>query len=317
MKNELPLVEVFILSYNRPEYILQTIDSVIQQNYPNMQITVSDNSSTDAVFEKIQGYPGKAQIRYIRRTPTLPALSHFNTIFSEARAEYFIVFHDDDLMLPDAVAKLVTEICRNTHFSAVAGNAFLLEEQTLTKKLFNPNLKTGKEISSTEDLVVHYLESERGHAPFPCYIYRKSKIENLKMIFKEGQKHSDVTFLVKVCKRGPIYWLAEPVMYYRKHSSNDSLNIDLVALFSLCRFLRKNVKISLEQITLFKMKTILLWMKQRNSKTFSTMSPWKDRILVRASLHYAFSHPKAFIPLLLKRLHNKLNSVLQSPNDPA
>ncbi|MBK9322826.1 MAG: glycosyltransferase family 2 protein [Bdellovibrionaceae bacterium] len=197
MTTSLPLVEVFILSYNRSEYILQTIDSVLGQTYPRLKIIVSDNSSRDEVEQKIQSYADKDKVTYLRRRPTLPALTHFNTIFAEATSEYFMVFHDDDVMLPDAVSKLVSAIEKDPRLAAVGGNALVLEEDRFTKNLFDPMLTEDRTLTRCEELADHYLDSSKGHVPFPSYLYRRAKIANLKMIFKEGQKHADVSFYLK------------------------------------------------------------------------------------------------------------------------
>lgn len=297
-----PQVEVFILSYNRPEYILQTIDSVIKQTYPNLKVIVSDNSSQNDVEAKIRTYVDRSKITYIKRKPSLAALAHFNTVFSEATADYFMIFHDDDVMLPEAVSKLMNTITKDPNLAAVGGNAFILEENSFTRNVFDPNLQAGKKISDPDEIALHYLDSRKGHVPFPSYIYRRAKVNGLKMIFKEGQKHSDVSFLIKASKQGPLFWVEDQVMYYRRHGKNDSINLDVPALFSLCRFLLKNTKVSPSIIEQYKMKSYLLWMKQRRSGVSKSLSPWRDRVIMKHATIYCLRHPSIFVKLVLKRL---------------
>lgn len=316
MTSSLPLVEVFILSYNRPEYLLQAIDSVLGQTYPQLKIIISDNSSRDDVEQKIQSYTHKDKITYLRRRPTLPALAHFNTIFAEATSEYFMVFHDDDVMLPDAISKLVTAIIKNPALSAVGANAFVLEDDQFTKNIFDPMLTEDRTLASSEELADHYLDSSKGHVPFPSYLYRRSKIANLKMIFKEGQKHADVSFLLKACKQGPFLWLKSPVMYYRRHMLNDSVTLDVAAIFSLCRFLLKNTETAYTEINLYKMKNYILWAKQRRQNKSQPLTPWRDRILMRSAFVYLVRHPKILVRAILKRLAHRLHTHQQPPNSP-
>jgi len=316
MDSSFPLVEVFILSYNRPEYILQTIDSVLKQTYPNLRIIVSDNSSKDEVQTKLQGYIETSKITYLHRKPSLPALAHFNAVLLEATSDYFMIFHDDDVLLPEAITKLVTAIKSDPNIAAVAGNAFILEETTFTQNIFDPILKTDLRLEKPEDLALHYLDSNKGHVPFPSYLYQKAKIENLKMIFKEGQKHSDVSFLIKACQQGPFVWLKDPVMYYRRHSSNDSVSLDVPAIFSLCRFLGKNTKVPTSIVNQYKMKSYILWTKQRRSKISKSLSPWRDRVIINSALYYASTHPSIFLRAVLKRLAKRFNTQMQPPNNP-
>lgn len=302
MDNLHPLIEIFILSYNRPEYILQTIDSVIKQDYSNMKIVVSDNSTRDDVETKIRGSDYNSKITYVRRKPTLPALSHFNTVFSEATADYFMIFHDDDVLLPEAVSKMMNVITKDPSLSAVGGNAFIIENTTFTKKVFDSHLNSGFKITDPDQIAMHYLDPSKGHVPFPSYIYRKNKVKGLQMLFKEGQKHSDVSFLIKTCKKGAFYWIDDKVMYYRKHESNDSVNLDIPAIFSLCRFLEKNTLISATIINQFKMKSCLLWLNQRRVGAAKSLSTHRDRVIMKSAIKFVYTHPLLFTKIAIKRL---------------
>jgi len=313
MNNSLPLVEVFILSYNRPEYILQTIDSVLQQSYPNLKIIVSDNSTKDDVEKKIQDYNRKSEITYIRRRPSLPALTHFNTVFSEVRADYFIVFHDDDVMLPQAVNKLVEAITGDTNCAATGSNAFLLEEKVFTQNVFAPHLTKNRTLSTPEDLGLHYLDASKGHVPFHYYIYRTNKVRGLEMNFKEGHKHADVSFLLKAAQRGSVMWIKDELIYYRRHSQNDSANVDIPAVFSLCRFLLKRTNVPPEAVKIYKMKNYLAWAKQKRSGISKSLSPWRDHIIKKANLNFLITHPRVVLKFVVKRFSQQFHALVQMP----
>ena len=57
-----PLVSVLVVTYNQANYIEQTIDSLIQQDYPNVEIIVADDASTDGTADLIQRYLKKNNI---------------------------------------------------------------------------------------------------------------------------------------------------------------------------------------------------------------------------------------------------------------
>jgi hypothetical protein len=226
------------------------------------------------------------------------------------------VFHDDDVMLPEAVSKLVEEISQSDNTAAVGTNAFVLDGKTRTKKLFDPYLTQLSNQFTPERLAIHYLQSMRGHVPFPSYLYRRVKIEGLKMNYNEGQKHSDVSFLIKVSRRGSVRWLREPLMYYRCHGSNDSVKIDVPALFSLCRFLKKNINISPDQIDRFKMKSYILWVNQRRQGIASSLTPWRDRIILKSAVTYALLNPNIFVSYFSKRISLRLNALMKISQNP-
>ena len=56
MENDRPLVEILLATYNGEKYISELIDSLLEQTYRNIMITISDDSSTDGTMEIIGKY---------------------------------------------------------------------------------------------------------------------------------------------------------------------------------------------------------------------------------------------------------------------
>ena len=148
---------------------------------------------------------------------------------------------------------------QNQKLSAVSCNAYILEQDTLTDKLFNPNLKKNLQLNQTRELILHYLRPQLSHTPFPSYLYRT---ENLKYQLNtdDGGKHSDVSFLIKTLETGPFLWLAEPLMHYRRHGLNDSRTIDLCDTLKISLFYLKKSPEMILWIFIFNMKSVLKYM---------------------------------------------------------
>ena len=94
---------VYILTHNRPNDILRSLNSVRKQDFPNLKIVVSDNSDNDTTTELLKDLiRSDARINYIRRGKECSsANAHFNYILATNTHEYFMLFHDDDEMLPN------------------------------------------------------------------------------------------------------------------------------------------------------------------------------------------------------------------------
>ena len=92
-----PKISVCIPVYNREKYIAQCIESVLAQDYKNIEIIISDNCSTDGTVDIINGYLKDKRIRFYRNETNIGMLSNsFNKIiygFPSARIIVMITKH--------------------------------------------------------------------------------------------------------------------------------------------------------------------------------------------------------------------------------
>ena len=104
MKTEtLPLVSIGIPTYNRASrYLRETLASALAQSYPNLEIVVADNCSTDNTRTLVEGYRDP-RIRYFRHDPGLKPNDNFNFCLQQAKGAYFLLLHDDDTIDADFV----------------------------------------------------------------------------------------------------------------------------------------------------------------------------------------------------------------------
>lgn len=96
---ELPLVSIIIPCYNREEFISQAINSALSQTYPNIEIIVVDDGSTDTSISVIQTFGNKVKLIAQKNRGVSAAR---NTGFRVAKGE-FIVFLDSDDWLSDNI----------------------------------------------------------------------------------------------------------------------------------------------------------------------------------------------------------------------
>jgi glycosyltransferase involved in cell wall biosynthesis len=99
-----PLVTIGIPTYNRASgYLREALESALAQTYPNIEIVVADNCSPDNTRAVVESY-ADARIRYFRHDPGLKPNDNFNFCLQQARGDYFLMLHDDDMVDSDFVA---------------------------------------------------------------------------------------------------------------------------------------------------------------------------------------------------------------------
>ncbi len=102
----MPLVTVGICTYNRADgFFPAALRSALDQTYPELEIVVSNNHSTDHTEEVVKDFDDP-RIRYAKQKENIGPGNNFNACLAEARGEYFLLLHDDDLIDPDMV-----EVC--------------------------------------------------------------------------------------------------------------------------------------------------------------------------------------------------------------
>ena len=302
-----PKVQIFLMSYNRPEYVADALRSVLNQSYSPIEIIVSDNSTNDLVQKKIQSEFSNelAKVRYFRRQPSLSMAGHWNQIISEVTSSYFMMFHDDDIMKSNCVEDLVFALEKNKSAVASAGNAQIIRSTNLTDEVHNKNLHVDINFANVFDFGQRYFDAVSGGVnPFPGYMYRTMMLENIRFNKKEAGKHSDVTFLMKLLSKGSIYWVHQITLNYRIHSSNDSVGVDILALSNLVKFYNRNaLKKTMDILSReFVIKNYILWLKQIGFSKFKNEHPYRFKIITLSILKYFLAHPQRFIALLLKNI---------------
>lgn len=94
-----PLVSVVIATYNMGQYINQAVDSILQQNWQNLEVIVVDDGSTDHTPKAMDFYKSDSRVNYIR-TPNQGQPKAKNTGIRNTHGEFIAFCDADDLWEP-------------------------------------------------------------------------------------------------------------------------------------------------------------------------------------------------------------------------
>lgn len=95
---------ICIPNYNYGEYIGETIDSVLSQDFEDFEIVITDNKSTDNSWEVIQSYLKKdSRVRAYQNATNLGFAGNLDEVSSKALGEFLILLSSDDTMNPMAL----------------------------------------------------------------------------------------------------------------------------------------------------------------------------------------------------------------------
>ncbi|MEM6348161.1 MAG: glycosyltransferase family 2 protein [Bacteroidota bacterium] len=117
-----PLVSVSIPTYNGELRIGEAIRSLQAQQYPHMEIIISDNASTDNTEAVVRQFMAEDErIRYYRHPQNLGIPRNFQFGLEQAKGQYFIWLSDDDQLLDGVIKRYVDFLEAQPEFSMVSG----------------------------------------------------------------------------------------------------------------------------------------------------------------------------------------------------
>lgn len=138
-----PLVSVAILSYNNKLYLRECIESILNQNYPNLQIVVGDDASTDGSQELLQDLAAKHNnIHLILHKNNIGITNNSNAVHFACNGKYIAWMGGDDLMLPEKINTQVNYMERNPNCTITYHNLEVFDSYTNeTLYFFNDKFK--------------------------------------------------------------------------------------------------------------------------------------------------------------------------------
>jgi len=210
---------ILILSYNRPEYLRQAVQSVLAQKVPPRRIIVLDNGSTAPVKEHIENELAQG-VEWIGADAGHPSIWNFRRAVSLAQGQFFMMMHDDDRLLPEFTDRTLKFLAQHPEVIAVACNAFVIDDDgnRMGGRLCREGRLPEKIFSDQADLVLHY---SRSFLPFPSIIYRNGFPQKVPMLEEYG-KVGDSLFLCQLAEHGKMAYLDQALFEYRVHSGQDS-----------------------------------------------------------------------------------------------
>ena len=120
--SELPLVSICIPTYNRAEKLQRAVTAILNCDYPNFEIVISDNASTDGTRILCESWAtSDTRIRYYRHEVNQGIMKNFPFARGQARGKYFLWHGDDDYLDKGFISACVAELQSDNGLALVTG----------------------------------------------------------------------------------------------------------------------------------------------------------------------------------------------------
>ena len=124
-----PLVSICVPTCNRSALLRESLASIRRQDYPNLEILISDNHSADET-EQICRTAAAAdpRVRYVRQPRNIGMHANHNFLIEESRGDFLAFFHDDDIYQPHIVSTYVDFLASRPAVGLVCSDWGLIDE---------------------------------------------------------------------------------------------------------------------------------------------------------------------------------------------
>lgn len=236
---DFPLVSVLIPAYNHENYIQETIESIINQTYPNIELIILDDGSKDKTWEKITELKPKCENRFVKihfeTKQNEGTCITLNKLLKLSSSEFVYIIASDDLAKPQAIEKEVKFLQDNPDYALAVGDNEYVDsmgkqifrtQKAFTSNIKNAKYKTVKEFLSSK-LKIDFLSDDFGsyktlykenYIP-NGYLIRKNIFETIGN-FTKNAPLEDFWLMLQISKYKKMKYIDEILFSYRIHDTN-------------------------------------------------------------------------------------------------
>ncbi len=214
-KGSLPLVSVHMIVWNGETYIAEAVESVLNQTYPNIELVIVDDGSTDRTRAIVQGFPSD-KIRYARKEHSGVAPTR-NMARSLCRGDFIVFVDSDDRCEPRLVEMEVKTLLEHPDIDAVYTDLMVINEEGQdTKEVWRfPDYEP-------KDLISALFRRGQNVVPFPSLMIRRELSDRVGDCDENFVISFDSDYVARLARYGRFHHIDLPLYRYRRHSANIS-----------------------------------------------------------------------------------------------
>ena len=207
-------VSVIIPAYNRSNYILEAIQSVLEQKYASIEIIIVDDGSTDDTKDKVLPFVGKEWIRYIYQKNKGRSAAR-NKGLVAAKGDYITFLDSDDIFEPGKIEIQVDYLRRHPEVGLVHGGYIKFDDSGRDLGYRNPIYFKG-------DIYPDMLLYWSSLLATPAVMLPKKVIEEIGGFDESLYIGEDLDLWRRIARKYPFGYINQSVARVRVHTGNTS-----------------------------------------------------------------------------------------------
>jgi hypothetical protein len=213
-----PPVSIVLATYNRRDWLRLAMDSVLEQSYPNLELLVMDDGSTDETPQLLEEYSRRHPPERFRfsRHDNMGQARTLNRGYEMARGEILGYLSDDDLLARGAVARLVAELRADPDAVAVYPGYRMIDGDGEIVDTVRPIEYSPQEAFRLHDTIIG-----------PGGLVRREVLESTGGWDPDWHWMGDLILWMRVGLAGSVIRVEHPVASWRRHPGGITIETSL------------------------------------------------------------------------------------------
>jgi hypothetical protein len=217
----IPKVSVLIPVYNGERFLAECLDSVLAQDFADMEILIADDASTDGTREIIRRFAQRdPRIRWWRNPQNLKQVGNLNRCLKEAKGDLVkFVFADDKLLSPSALQRWVEAMDADPGVTLAVSASHIVDERMALLERRNHFGQSG--VLDGRRVIVRCLE-ENGNIIGEPTLAMFRKTAAARGFNPRFVQIVDLEMWFHLLEQGRFAYIAEPLAAFRQHAAQQT-----------------------------------------------------------------------------------------------
>lgn len=218
-----PLISVLVPAYNHARYISSCLDSILSDGYPNLEVIVLDDGSTDETYlfaEKWFGIHGSCLNHYLlMRQDNQGITKTLNTLLRTFTGEFFVLLASDDMLLKGGINVRLVTLTAKPEALAVFADAIGIDEtgveicSSVLVDKFNASISALSNYRTRPyELILNWC------IPGPVFLARREVLKEVGY-YNESFRIEDRDYYLRIIASDALAFIASKVAAYRLHNA--------------------------------------------------------------------------------------------------
>jgi glycosyltransferase involved in cell wall biosynthesis len=282
-------VSIAITAFNQAQYIGQAVESALAQDYPNLEVVVSDNHSTDSIEEVMGCYTSDPRLKYFRNETNLGMIGNFRkALYEYSTGDYALHLDGDDYFIDSGYIRQAMDLIDRQGLAMVFARSKSLYE----KDNILIEDKVNSDLPEVMDGNWLFLNFYKGYS-FPTLTAVHDRPYAMEIgFFEKSIRSTDWEGLLKLIIGKKIGFVNQFVGVWRRHGMNYTLNQDLDKILSNVEYIDSPYRFAMSRKA-FPKDLLDVWRRRMLKRYFV-------QVLLRAAITKNSIQEQGIVDFLLK-----------------